>query len=110
MSTADAPVGLTSDQLAECPTVEALLERLEDSRSLTGRDSDFLPWLEEGAVTEMDRFAYYHVGMSIDNGVPLSDDSPCFLLLWKVQRRYFARQLTRAEAKRLFELFVYTVQ
>ena len=61
MSTADAPVGLASDQLAECPTVEALVERLEDSRPLTGRDLDFLPWLEEGAVTEMDRLTYTDV-------------------------------------------------
>ena len=111
MSTSDAPVGLNSNQLDQCQTVEALVQRLRETGSRSGHGPDAIPWLEAGSVTEMDwaTFRRYIAGSTTDSEA-VTNDSPCFLLLWKVRRRCFARQLTRAEARRFCELLMLVVE
>ena len=111
MSTPDAIVGLGSDQLARCEDIDALVAILQDSTSPAKQVQDTVPWFEEGAITEVDRLTFrgYLDKLAFDDPPPC-DGSPCFLLLWEHRGRYFARQLTRAEAKRFCQLLIRIVK
>ena len=111
MSTPDATVGLGSDQLAQCEDIDALVARLQDATSLAEQVQDTVPWFEEGAITEVDRLTFREcAGMLAFDDLLSCNGSPCFLLFWEHRGRYFARQLTRAEAKRFCQLLIQLVK
>lgn len=103
----DTNVGPSTDELIRCKQIDAFVAKLSNDTNDLEQVSDTVPWFEEGAVTEVDLVTFRQYVGATAFGPPVSDDGATrFLLFWKRSGRFFARQLTPAEAARLCQLLL----